>query len=84
MATVSTTTATADISADPVADREHESIIVPAGPEGHKSHISTLGHLRLRDEETNQIILIPNPSVDPKDPLNWNVYHGPIITERQC
>lgn len=31
----------------------------------------TLGHLRLRDSETNEIILVPSPSSDPKDPLNW-------------
>ncbi|KAJ5785004.1 uncharacterized protein N7503_010216 [Penicillium pulvis] len=31
----------------------------------------TLGHLRLRDSETNEVILVPTPSSDPKDPLNW-------------
>lgn len=31
----------------------------------------TLGHLRLRHVDTNDIILIPTPSSDPKDPLNW-------------
>ena len=35
--------------------------------------VSTLGHIRLRDETTNHIILIPSPSDDPKDPLNWYV-----------
>lgn len=30
-----------------------------------------MGHLRLRDLETNEIILIPTPSQDPNDPLNW-------------
>lgn len=30
-----------------------------------------LGHLRLRHQETNEIILIPAPSDDPNDPLNW-------------
>lgn len=30
-----------------------------------------LGHLRLRHQETNEIILIPTPSGDPNDPLNW-------------
>jgi hypothetical protein len=34
-------------------------------------HNKTLGHLRLRDAETNEIILVPTPSSDPKDPLNW-------------
>jgi hypothetical protein len=37
----------------------------------HVSTIETLGHLRLRDAETNQIILVPTPSADPNDPLNW-------------
>ncbi|KAG9570652.1 MFS transporter, partial [Aureobasidium melanogenum] len=32
---------------------------------------TTLGHLRLRHAETNEIILIPTPSKDPNDPLNW-------------
>jgi len=32
---------------------------------------TTLGHLRLRNVETNEIILIPTPSSDPNDPLNW-------------
>ncbi|KAF1357099.1 MFS transporter [Delphinella strobiligena] len=31
-----------------------------------------MGHLRLRHEETNEIILIPTPSDDPNDPLNWS------------
>ncbi|KAK0660583.1 Protein HOL1 [Lasiodiplodia hormozganensis] len=32
----------------------------------------TLGSLRLRHHETNEIILIPTPSDDPNDPLNWS------------
>jgi hypothetical protein len=35
------------------------------------AQLKTLGHLRLRDEETNEVILVPTPSDDPKDPLNW-------------
>jgi hypothetical protein len=35
------------------------------------SDIETLGHLRLRDAQTNEIILVPTPSADPNDPLNW-------------
>lgn len=31
----------------------------------------TFGHVQLRDHETNEIILIPTPSSDPNDPLNW-------------
>ncbi|KAJ9133397.1 Mfs transporter [Pleurostoma richardsiae] len=38
--------------------------------EGTAKGVSTLGHIRLRDE-SNRIILTPTPSDDPKDPLNW-------------
>ena len=31
----------------------------------------TLGSVRHRDAQTNEIILIPTPSEDPNDPLNW-------------
>ncbi|KAF4984073.1 hypothetical protein FZEAL_652 [Fusarium zealandicum] len=31
-----------------------------------------LGHVRIRNQETNALILIPTPSSDPKDPLNWS------------
>jgi hypothetical protein len=33
--------------------------------------VKTLGHLRLRHAETNEVILVPTPSSDQKDPLNW-------------
>ena len=33
--------------------------------------VETLGNLRLRHFETNDVILIPTPSKDPNDPLNW-------------
>ncbi|KAF5656720.1 major facilitator superfamily transporter [Fusarium heterosporum] len=33
---------------------------------------NNLGELRLRNEETNEIILIPTPTNDPNDPLNWS------------
>lgn len=32
---------------------------------------NTLGSVRLRHHETNEIILVPTPSNDPNDPLNW-------------
>jgi hypothetical protein len=48
-----------------------------AGPEGkigsHDAQNNNLGGLRLRNEETNEIILIPTPTNDPNDPLNWYV-----------
>ncbi|KAE8453255.1 hypothetical protein EG329_011322 [Mollisiaceae sp. DMI_Dod_QoI] len=34
--------------------------------------IQTLGSVRQRHEHTNEIILIPTPSQDPNDPLNWS------------
>lgn len=39
--------------------------------EKESAQVKTLGHLRLRDEDTNEVILVPTPSDDPKDPLNW-------------
>lgn len=32
----------------------------------------TLGNVRLRHHETNDLVLIPTPSKDPNDPLNWS------------
>ncbi len=48
-------------------DADHE---VEAVEKGRKR---TLGNVRLRHHETNEIILIPTPSSDPNDPLNWYV-----------
>ncbi|KXX74924.1 Protein HOL1 [Madurella mycetomatis] len=36
-----------------------------------KARKRTLGNVRLRHHETGEIILIPTPSSDPNDPLNW-------------
>lgn len=33
--------------------------------------LATMGNVRLRHHETNEIILVPTPSSDPNDPLNW-------------
>jgi hypothetical protein len=35
--------------------------------------VQTLGSVRLRHHETNQVILIPTPTNDPNDPLNWYI-----------
>ncbi|KAJ5213044.1 hypothetical protein N7449_000213 [Penicillium cf. viridicatum] len=32
----------------------------------------TLGHVRLQDEVTGATLLVPQPSSDPNDPLNWS------------
>ncbi len=45
------------------ADHEEEQV--------EKTRRRTLGNVRLRHHETNDIILIPAPSNDPNDPLNW-------------
>jgi len=34
-------------------------------------HTNTLGSVRLHHVDTNEIILVPQPSSDPNDPLNW-------------
>lgn len=57
-------------------DTTHNEQVQPDGLAGPKENISEndvkrLGHLRLRHAETNEIILVPTPSSDPKDPLNW-------------
>jgi hypothetical protein len=36
-----------------------------------KARVRTLGNVRLRHHDTNEVILIPTPSSDPNDPLNW-------------
>lgn len=46
-----------------------EALEIKQGVVRHKPN--TLGRVRLHDENTNQIILIPSPSEDPDDPLNW-------------
>ena len=38
----------------------------------HRQHrTETLGHVRLQDEVTGTTLLVPQPSSDPNDPLNW-------------
>lgn len=43
------------------------------GPKEPLTKIHTLGSVRQRHEHTDEIILIPTPSRDPNDPLNWYV-----------
>lgn len=38
------------------------------------NQVKTLGHLRLRHADTNEVILVPTPSSDTRDPLNWYRY----------
>lgn len=44
----------------------------------------TLGNVRLRHHETNEIILIPTPSNDPNDPLNWPQWYKKCIAVLVC
>lgn len=44
----------------------------------------SLGHLRLRHEQTNEIILIPSPSLDPNDPLRWSTPYKIYIAILVC
>ncbi|EON97942.1 putative mfs transporter protein [Phaeoacremonium minimum UCRPA7] len=44
----------------------------------------TLGNVRLRHKETNEIILIPTPSKDPNDPLNWPQWYKHMIAVIIC
>ncbi|KAK0731675.1 major facilitator superfamily domain-containing protein [Lasiosphaeris hirsuta] len=44
----------------------------------------TLGNVRLRHLDTNKIILIPTPSSDPNDPLNWSQGYKYYITAVIC
>ncbi|KAH8788805.1 major facilitator superfamily domain-containing protein [Diaporthe sp. PMI_573] len=44
----------------------------------------TLGNVRLRHHETNEIILIPTPSNDPNDPLNWPNWYKKCIAVLVC
>ncbi|KAI0482200.1 major facilitator superfamily domain-containing protein [Xylariaceae sp. FL0804] len=43
-----------------------------AGLQKPTKRLRTLGNVRLRDVHTNELILIPTPTADPNDPLNWS------------
>lgn len=40
--------------------------------------VNTLGSVRLHHVDTKEIILIPTPSEDPRDPLTWLVLPGAL------
>ncbi|KAK5990310.1 MFS transporter cpaT-like protein [Cladobotryum mycophilum] len=44
----------------------------------------TLGNVRLLNRETNTIILVPTPSSDPNDPLNWSQWRKKYIACALC
>ncbi|KAF2195068.1 MFS general substrate transporter [Zopfia rhizophila CBS 207.26] len=43
-----------------------------------------LGNVRLRHAETNEIVLIPTPSTDPNDPLNWSKAYRHYLAGLVC
>ncbi|KAJ3579897.1 hypothetical protein NPX13_g661 [Xylaria arbuscula] len=45
---------------------------------------ATLGNVRLRDSHTSEVFLIPKPSSDPNDPLNWNQTYKFYIATIVC
>ncbi|KAK3337295.1 major facilitator superfamily domain-containing protein [Cercophora scortea] len=48
------------------------------------ARVRTLGNVRLRHHETNEVILIPTPSADPNDPLNWSQFYKYYIATIIC
>ena len=46
-------------------------IVTSARDEADLGRVETLGSIRLHREDTHEVILIPTPSDDPNDPLNW-------------
>ncbi|GKZ36597.1 hypothetical protein AbraIFM66950_007750 [Aspergillus brasiliensis] len=48
------------------------------------THTHKLGTLCLRHHETNEVILIPNPTADPNDPLNWPSTHRYFLAVVAC
>ncbi|KAJ2994545.1 hypothetical protein NUW58_g1529 [Xylaria curta] len=55
-----------------------------SGGQIRESKRANLGNVRLRDVHTNEIILIPKPSNDPNDPLNWSQAYKYYIATVVC
>ncbi|KAK7745338.1 hypothetical protein SLS53_002834 [Cytospora paraplurivora] len=53
-------------------------------PKVEKHRHRTLGNVRLRHHETDEIILVPTPSNDPNDPLNWPQWYKKTIAVIIC
>jgi hypothetical protein len=45
--------------------------VTTARDEADIRRVETLGSVRLHHVDTHEVILIPTPSDDPNDPLNW-------------
>jgi MFS family permease len=56
-----------------MTDKNMEDMVHVEDSQSHgRFHLHNLGHVRLRHEHTNEIILTPTPSLDPNDPLRWS------------
>lgn len=51
--------------------RTQDTAEEPLEKPNHKINFHSLGHVRLLHHDTKEVILIPPPSADPNDPLNW-------------
>ncbi|KAL7818083.1 major facilitator superfamily domain-containing protein [Trichoderma aethiopicum] len=69
---------------------QDDDIIAPAlDPQAEesfkeKTRKRTLGNLRLVHPETNAVILVPTPSSDPNDPLNWSTWRKYYVAGVLC
>ena len=70
-----TTKTAAEMKQIEVVD-DSASVVVDDAKPIKLEHINTLGSVRLRHVETNELILVPEPSDDPNDPLNWYVKYS--------
>ncbi|KAH8659984.1 major facilitator superfamily domain-containing protein [Xylariales sp. PMI_506] len=61
-----------DEHAQDVLEDKIESSPIHVEDASEAGYRHTLGHVRLRDKDTQQIILTPAPSLDPNDPLKWS------------
>ncbi|KAK3328904.1 major facilitator superfamily domain-containing protein [Apodospora peruviana] len=61
-----------------VLDAEHEVERV------ERARVRTLGNVRLRHHDTHEIILVPTPSSDPHDPLNWSQWYKYYMASVIC
>lgn len=48
------------------------------------AHNISGGNVRLRDHQTGEIILVPTPSDDPNDPLNWPQWYKNAVAVLIC
>ena len=58
--------------------REEIEISEDADPLPHLQHSETLGSVRLQQAHTGAVLLVPQPTDDPNDPLGWCV--SPVVS----